>query len=397
MSAPEWFPKESLQQEIDRIKSLNESDEFKEMSINALIEKVKQLGSIKTATYDKETGKFEIVARNGLMKTYIGGDVGSQSAARASSGWANYFKKGETISVTGKYTFGGSPSVNIAFCMPDFKSVDFSKMNSFKSYTYSLNVEKKDEDKNSIQTASLEFNLNGGKEIFDKSIAVSAIRQVLSQDPPYPLKFEPHPYFKFEMSACLPSFLPMQRNRLATGLIFDTKRNVTPFIKATAFNKINLPFGLSIVGDCGLITSLKKNPGAKLSLANMYPMPYPEKFVLGGLPTIHGVESRKFTNNYEGFPIGSNVYGSLTIDESVFMFPEQNFNGHLFLSGAIAKNFSSHFPDSCDPSWTSLIVAGTGLTIVQGQAKIEVNIQKPIYQSGPKVDVLSYQIGITPA
>ncbi|EAY19766.1 hypothetical protein TVAG_178100 [Trichomonas vaginalis G3] len=396
-SAPEWFPTGSLQEAIDEVKKLTVDDEFKEAAMKSIAEKVLQLGSIKSATIDAKTGEYNVVARDGLMKTYVGGDIGTEKAVRASTGWANFFKRGETISLTGKYTVGGNPSVNVAFTLPDFKSVDFSKNTPFRTYSYAFNIEKNDDGYKSIQSAGFEFNLGGGKDVFSKSISLSAIRQAIDSDVPFPLKYEPNPYFKFQIGAGMPSFLPMQRNQIHAGLICDTKLAVTPFVKATGFNKINLPFGISITANMGLISSLRKRPGAKLSLENMTPVPYPEKFLLGGLPTIYGVDAAKFGYKYGGFPIGSNVYASLTLDESVLIFPEQSLNGHIFLSGSIAKNFSSYFPQSCDPSWTSLAVAGVGLTFIQGQVKVEANLQKPIFQSGAKLNVLTYQLGITPA
>ena len=395
-SSPVWLETKTLKEAISIILDSKAPNEAKENALKALSESVKALPSIKDCKINEKTGKFEIIEYKGLTRTSVGGDIGTENAARFQTGWANLFKKGETVSLIGRLTQNKAPSVSIAFTIPDLKNIDFLRKNPYQKYEFSLNIGREPVHGYPVDTIALKGVISAGKKPFQQTFSISSIKQITDNTAPFPLRYEPSPYFKLSYQILMPGLQAISQNQVTIGVLTDADKEIDPFIKANLTKGVNLPYGVNIFASGGFMSKLRPKKGYSYSLTGMRPMPFPEKFFIGGVPSARGIEERKFGYAYGGFPQGLDAFATATIEEKLILFPQYQLNGHLFVSGTIGRNFSSYFPCSADPDWTSSVVAGAGLTFVQGPAQIELNIQTKLYQTGANNKVLTYQFGITP-
>ena len=393
--APDWLPTKTLEELISEVQQTFKEEDYKKQVFESIVQKVKSLPSIKDCTIDPKTGRFTITAYNGLTKTNIGGEIGTENAATISTGWSNFFGKGEAILITGKLTQNHSPSVNITFTLPNLKETDFKRENPYQKFDFSINLQREMLFENPIDSVTATASMSAGTKPFQTSITISSIKQQTDNSAPFPLRYEPSPYFKLALQLLHPKIQPGALNQITLGLI-STSTEFTPYIKTNISKSLALPYGIQIFTSGGFMSSLLAKDRCAFSFKTMRPMPFPEKFFVGGVPSGRGVADKKFGYAYGGFTHGLDMYASATIEEKLLLFPQYQINGHIFVSGIIGRNFSSYYPWSCDPDWSALAVAGVGATFVQGPLQIEANVQMPLYQTGAKNTVLKYQFGISP-
>jgi len=382
MSNNSWVNHDELKRYVESIKKSYTEKKHIEDCIESLTKRIESFPIIKKAKINVDPYKVEIEEKKGLMKTYIGGEVGQDNTIKVSTSYANFFKCGDLFSLTGKYNVQGAPSFDISFSKPIPKGVDFSRLMPFQTHHLSIKLERNLVSKIHVDIASLSYTLSPIKNGVSFVQSLSLIKQPQGKNVPMVFNFDPSPYLKISSELSQESGLQMIGNSIEASVIVDKMKTCVPFLKLKLFKGFNLGFGLSGFASSGFILSQKA-------------VPFYEKFLLGGVPLVRGTEQAGFGYKTGKFPCGNDFYVAGSIDESLLIFPQYQLNGHIFLNGAYARNFKSNSILDKEPSPSFIASAGAGVTFVQGAMKIEANVQTPLLLSKGQ-SFLKYQIGVSP-
>jgi hypothetical protein len=136
VKAPDWLPVDAIQKEVGRIGALGLPKEELEARLKAISNNLTSLQSIRSA--EIKVGSIEVVPRVGLLPTSIGGDIGYDMASHASTGFANFFEKGEIFEAEGRYSASKSPSLTLSDAHPIFRNGDFSMEIPYSKIVWSV-------------------------------------------------------------------------------------------------------------------------------------------------------------------------------------------------------------------------------------------------------------------
>jgi hypothetical protein len=380
VSAPPWFPSDALSSAIDHISQLPLTPEEKDAQLSRLKEQISSLKSIKSVSLKLDSA--EIVPSRGLMPTTFGVDVGPESDGNVSTGWSNFFQRGDFIVFEGKFKHLTAPTLSVSFTQPLLKNANFSLDNPFGTFRVSATLDIQPISGENIQTGLLESILSPQGPFGTHRVAFSVVNYRLSARPPVVLSSDRSPYFKASIRSDLPLFGHLIDTALEVAAVVSKSCAANPFVKLSVTSHYNMGYGLGFYVAGGAIAASK-------------PVPYPEKFRPGGIPVSHGIEHERFGPIVGGFPSGCDSYASGTLDFSTLVFPEYNLNAHFFLNGAVAANRRSNSILDFAPSVSAVVSVGAGLTFTQGPVRVQANVQHPYYVSSG-LSFARFQLGISP-
>jgi outer membrane protein assembly factor BamA len=204
----------------------------------------------------------------------------------------------------------------------------------------------------------------------------------LTKTPPVVLTSDNYTYFKASFRSDISLFTRFVNTAFEVATIVSKECTAIPFVKVSGTAHYNMGYGLGFHVTGGVIGARK-------------PVPFPEKFRIGGIPVSHGIEHEKFGTSVGGFPSGCDSYLAGTLDFSTLIFPEYALNAHFFLNGAISANRKSNSILDFAPSVSSVVSVGAGLTFTQGPVRVQANIQHP-YHVSSGLSFSRFQFGISP-
>jgi outer membrane protein assembly factor BamA len=324
---------------------------------------------------------LKVVPRLGLLPTNIGGDIGADPATHVSTGYANFFRKGEVFEVKGSYSASKSPSLTVSYTHPLFANADFSLPIPFSKVTTSLTFDSRQIVSESITTGQFEASFLPRGKPLNLSGLLSFVSEKVTPTSSIAFALDPSPYLKICVKAETLPLFPYLSGSVESGILRANQR-FTPFLKLNALRRFNLGFGFSALFGCGALMSKRA-------------VPYAEKFRIGGVPTAYGIDHEKFGTSIGGFPSGCDKWASATLDFTTLLLPEYGLDVHVFVNGAVARNEKSHNVIDLVPTLTKVLSVGAGLQFVQGGVKIQANLQFP-YHSSAGLNFSRFQIGFCP-
>ncbi|OHS98718.1 hypothetical protein TRFO_08711 [Tritrichomonas foetus] len=394
---PNWFSESPIRKEMERIQSLKIEYEKKNEMIKELIEKIKPIKSIKSIEIHRlfrngHSDRFnpfilKVVPRCGQLATSIGGETGTTHSVHISTGYANFFYENEYVEFSAKIRSDSSPKFTLNFTKDLINEADFSlSKNCFTTYSLSASYDMNTFKKQKIHIASISATAHKKGSDLVNTASLSMVNEDHSADAPPAMYFDPSPYFKASIKTESASIIPTLAALSELSLLLaksSQKITLIPFLKVRSNISKTLQ-SCNLKGHCsgGFILS-------------PFAVPFAEKFKIGGIPIARGVDNDEFGPKIGNFPSGCDAYISGTLEFFQPVFPEQNFNAHFFVNGAVAGNFKSNNIFDVQPHISSILTCGTGFIFQQGPIQVELNAQLPYYVS-EGIKTLKYQIGFTP-
>jgi hypothetical protein len=348
--------------------------------LSRLSEQLKSLlPSIKSAELKPDSAT--IVPRKGLLPTTVGADIGYDPAGNVSSGWANYFNRGEVLEVKGRSTTTKSPTLSVVYTHPFFGVPDYSQPVPFSRLVASSSVDVRQIADEVIDTASFEASWLPKGRGLRHGVAISLVVNRITKNSPIVLATDPPRYLKVSWKTEAPAAVPSLAAAVEAGILAGGGRPI-PYVKLNGMSRFHVGWGLSLGAGAGLIVAGRA-------------VPFAEKFRVGGVPTAYGIEHEKFGTVVGGFASGSDGWISGVADFATVVLPEYNLNAHFFLNAAVAVNWKSNSVLDFAPSIAKVASAGAGLTFAQGPVRVEMNVQTP-YLVTQGLSFLRFQIGFSP-
>jgi hypothetical protein len=380
INAPPWFPAASLKAELVRLSMLGLPPDERDAVFSRLSNQLKSiLPSIKSAELKPDSAT--IVPRRGILPTTVGADIGYEPAGNVSSGWANYFNRGEVLEVKGRSTTTKSPTLSVVYTHPFFGLPDYSQPVPFSRFVASSSVDVRQIADEVIETASIETSWLPKGRGLRHGVAISLIVNRITKNSPVVLAADPARYLKVAWKTEAPAAVPSLAGAIEAGILAGGGRPI-PYVKLNGVSRLQVGWGMGLGAGGGLI------------IANRA-VPFAEKFRIGGVPIAYGIEYEKFGTVVGGFASGSDGWISGVADFSTVVLPEYNLNAHFFLNAAVAVNRKSNSVLDFAPSVAKVASGGAGLTFAQGPVRIEMNVQAP-YVVTQGLSFLRFQIGFSP-
>lgn len=305
---------------------------------------------------------IKITSHESILQPTAKVSFGRQVSGDLSTGYSNFFDKGEYIQVKSSVELFESPSFSLQLFFPKYSTLNLKR--PIQEEIFSLFYKNEKFSSSKITRFGVEYFL-------PPFYAFSA-------DFVHPSYFpnDMKKYFKISLNMALKQISSDFSNQIELSSILSDSAIIS-YLKGRVFERFDFDFGLSALFSGGLIISKTQ-------------VPIPERFHVGGAPFFRGIPYKEFSHKSQEIPIGNTAFFSFSFESSQYLFPQVDFNCHVFLNVSLAANFLQ--ADFNFKKILCLFSLGSGFNYRNWPIQIETNVQIPLIRSS-NLNFLHYQVG----